>query len=103
MAQPVHYAEVGRSSLPDTTSTNQPVTAMFSSNSEIAARGSRGPRGPRGPRRQTADRRTHGRLRELCEEVLASYRLAQGEDLLSAEDRRSAEQLLKGLTPRVAR
>ncbi len=72
---------------------------MFASNSE----GARGSRGPRGQRRHGADRRTHGRLRELCEEVLASYRLAQGEDLLSAEDRRSAEELLKGLTPRVAR
>ena len=60
-------------------------------------------RGPRGPRRKSVDRRTRGRLRELCDEILASYRLAQGQDLLSAEDRRSAEELLKGLTPRVAR
>jgi hypothetical protein len=70
---------------------------MFASTSEIVARG------PRGPRRKAADRRTRGRLRELCDEILASYRLAQGEDLLSAEDRRSAEELLKGLTPRIAR
>ena len=56
-----------------------------------------------GQRRKAGDRRTHGRLRELCDEVLASYRLAQGLDLLSAEDRRSAEELLKGLTPRVTR
>jgi hypothetical protein len=73
---------------------------MFASNSEMSARGSRG---PRGQRRQGGDRRTHGRLREVCDEVLASYRLAQGEDLLSAEERHSAEELLKGLTPRVAR
>jgi hypothetical protein len=39
------------------------------------------------PRRQRQDRRTKGRLRELCDEVLASYRLAQGQDLLSQEER----------------
>ena len=70
---------------------------MFASTAEILDRG------PRGQRRKSADRRTRGRLRELCDEILASYRLAQGQDLLSAEDRRSAEELLKGLTPRVAR
>jgi hypothetical protein len=70
---------------------------MFASTSDIVKRG------PQGQRRQSADRRTRGRLRELCDEILASYRLAQGEDLLSAEDRRSAEDLLKGLTPRIAR
>jgi hypothetical protein len=70
---------------------------MSASTSEIAVRGLRG------PRRQSSDRRTRGRLRELCEEVLASYRLAQGQDLLSSEDRQAADELLKGLTPRVAR
>ena len=70
---------------------------MLASSSETRSRG------PRGPRRQSGDRRTRGRLRELCDEILASYRLAQGEDLLSAEERRSAEEMLKGLTPRVAR
>ena len=53
-------------------------------------------------RRSHADRRTRGRLRELCEEVLASYRVAMGEDFMTAEDREVAEQQLKGLTPRMA-
>ena len=70
---------------------------MFASMSDILERG------PQGPRRKAADRRQRGRLRELCDEILASYRLAQGQDLLSAEDRRSAEEILRGLTPRVAR
>ncbi len=73
---------------------------MFASMSDILERG---PQASRGPRRKAADRRQRGRLRELCDEILASYRLAQGQDLLSAEDRRSAEELLKGLTPRVDR
>lgn len=54
-------------------------------------------------RRARADRRTHGRLRDLCDEVLASYRLAQGEDLMTAEDRDVATQMLRSLTPSVNR
>jgi len=56
-------------------------------------------RGPRGPRRNRGDRRTRVHLRELCEEVLASYRLARGEDVISDEDRQAAEELLKSVTP----
>ena len=55
------------------------------------------------PRRRSQDRRTRTRLRELCEEVLASYRLAQGQDLLSSEERESAQQVLRQLAPQVAR
>lgn len=73
---------------------------MSAATSEIMNRGSRK---TMGSRRQRQDRRTRGRLRELCDEVLASYRLAQGQDLLSAEDRESAEQVLRTLTPSVAR
>ena len=54
-------------------------------------------------RRTRQDRRTRGRLRELCDEVLASYRLAQGQDLLSQEERESAQQVLRQLTPQVSR
>jgi hypothetical protein len=54
-------------------------------------------------RRTRQDRRTKGRLRELCDEVLASYRLAQGQDLLSQEEREAAQQVLRTLTPQVAR
>jgi len=80
---------------------------MFASTPNVL---NRGPRGPQGPRRQrenradgAGDRRTRGRLRELCEEVLASYRIAQGEDLVTPEDRQVAGQVLRSLTPRVAR
>jgi hypothetical protein len=52
------------------------------------------------PRRRSKDRRTLGRLRELCDEVLASYRLAQGEDVVTAEDREIANQVLRGIGPR---
>jgi len=60
-------------------------------------------RGPEGPRRSRQDRRVRGRLRELCEEVLASYRVAQGQDLVTPEERDTAQQMLRSLTPRVAR
>jgi hypothetical protein len=76
---------------------NGSASTMFASTSEITERGSRG------PRRQRGDRRTHGRLRELCDEVLASYRIAQGEDLVTDDDRQAAQQVLRSLTPNVAR
>jgi hypothetical protein len=66
---------------------------MFASTSEILNRG------PRGPRRNRGDRRTRIHLRELCEEVLASYRMARGEDVISDEDRAAAEELLKSVSP----
>ena len=60
--------------------------------------------GPMGPRRRTRrDRRVKGRLRELCEEVLASYRMAQGQDLVTPDEREAAQQMLRSLTPRLAR
>jgi hypothetical protein len=75
---------------------------MLASTSDVLNRGKSGPRRQREDR-GTGDRRSRGRLRELCEEVLASYRVAQGEDLVTAEDRQVAEQVLRGLTPSVAR
>lgn len=72
------------------------------STSDVSNRGPQGPRRQRAERR-TGERRTRGRLRELCDEVLASYRMAQGEDLVTAEDRRIADQVLRGLNLRVAR
>jgi hypothetical protein len=39
------------------------------------------------------ERRTRLRLRELCDEVLASYRVATECDLFSAEDRQRATAL----------
>ena len=55
----------------------------------------------RGPRRARGDRRTRPRLRELCEEVLASYRLARGEEVVSSEDRQLADRLLGQVAPRL--
>ena len=57
-------------------------------------------RAPQMPRRSSRDRRTRNRLRELCDEVLASYRLAQGEDIVTQEDREIANQMLRGIGPR---
>jgi hypothetical protein len=47
------------------------------------------------PRGARADRRTRRRLRELCDEVLASYRVATGRDLFSEEDRRAAREITR--------
>ncbi|HEY0971021.1 MAG TPA: hypothetical protein VGE02_08650 [Gemmatimonadales bacterium] len=49
--------------------------------------------------RRARDRRTRSRLRELCDEVLASYRAARGDDPLSAEDRSTAAELLPQVAP----
>ena len=55
-----------------------------------------------GTRRVRAERRTKNRLRELCDEVLASYRLAVGEDFVTPDDREAAEQYLRNMTPNLA-
>lgn len=52
--------------------------------------------------RTTADRRTLLRLRDLCDEVLASHRVAHERDLISDADRREAQAMLSSLTPRIA-
>jgi hypothetical protein len=52
----------------------------------------------------TADeRRQRTRLRELCDEVLASFRVASGNDMLSADDRREARTLLDRFAPRAGK
>ena len=56
-------------------------------------------RAAQAPRRARKDRRTRARLRELCDEVLASYRLAQGQDVVTTEDRELAHQVLRGIAP----
>jgi hypothetical protein len=48
-------------------------------------------------RRDSVERRTHARLRDLCDEVLASYRLATERDPLSDADRREARSFLARL------
>ena len=70
---------------------------MFASTSQSKKRSAQG------PRRQRGDRRTRSHLRELCDEVLASYRVAQGEDLVTTEDREVAAQVLRDLSPRRSR
>ena len=50
-------------------------------------------------RRATSDRRQRARLRDLCDEVLASFRLANGHEPISEQDRRAARELMRGLAP----
>ena len=47
----------------------------------------------------TISRRTRLRLRELCDEVLASHRAASGRAPLSDEVRAEAATLLRGVIP----
>ncbi len=54
----------------------------------------------RAPRR--TDRRTLLRLRDLCDEVLASHRVAHDRDPISEAERREAQALLATMAPRVA-
>ena len=46
-----------------------------------------------------AERRTRIRLRELCDEVLASHRCAKGDDMLSAVERQEAASFLARIAP----
>lgn len=48
-----------------------------------------------------SDRRTRLRLRDLCDEVIASFRVATDRDVLSATERAEAKSLLARITPRV--
>ena len=50
-----------------------------------------------------ADRRTRLRLRDLCDEVIASYRAATGGQLLSDDERAEANALLGRMVPGMAR
>jgi len=52
-------------------------------------------------RADSTSRRTRLRLRDLCDEVLASYRVATGRDPLSAIERDDARALLGRVAPRV--
>ena len=48
-----------------------------------------------------SDRRTRLRLRELCDEVIASFRVATDRDVLSTAERAEAKSLLSRITPRL--
>ncbi|MHB1225081.1 MAG: hypothetical protein ACYC2G_13725 [Gemmatimonadaceae bacterium] len=50
-------------------------------------------------RTSTADRRRRERLRDLCDEVLASYRAATDGGAFPAADRAEAERLLARVAP----
>jgi hypothetical protein len=52
-----------------------------------------------GPLPVSPDRRERRRLRDLCDEVLASFRVASDRDPISEQDRVMAMQLLPQLTP----
>ena len=56
---------------------------------------------PSGPRPVRSDRRRRTRLRELCDEVLASFRLASDCDPISEQDREAAMALLPRVAPRM--
>ena len=45
------------------------------------------------------NRRQRLRLRDLCDEVLASYRVARERDLISEDERSAAQALLASLGP----
>jgi hypothetical protein len=53
----------------------------------------------KGPRPVTPERRQRERLRDLCDEVLASFRLAADRDPISEQDRATAMQLLPQVAP----
>lgn len=54
-----------------------------------------------GPRLLSSDRRQRARLRDLCDEVLASFRIASGHDPISEQDREAARELMPAIAARV--
>ena len=52
-----------------------------------------------GPKSVPSDRRNRRRLRELCDEVLASYRLASDRDVISESERADAREVLASIAP----
>jgi hypothetical protein len=53
----------------------------------------------RGQQAVSPDRRSRRRLRELCDEVLASYRVASDRDVISESDRADARMMLARIAP----
>jgi hypothetical protein len=54
---------------------------------------------PVGPRPVADNRRTRHRLRELCDEVLASYRAAHARELFAEDERNEARAVLARIVP----
>jgi hypothetical protein len=52
-----------------------------------------------GPVRVSSERRQRSRLRELCDEVLASFRAAQSKELISEGELAESRALLATMTP----
>jgi hypothetical protein len=52
-----------------------------------------------GPRNVPSERRNRSRLRDLCDEVLASYRVANDRDVISDADRADARMMLSRIAP----
>jgi len=52
-----------------------------------------------GPVPVKQDRRERSRLRELCDEVLASFRVAQSRELISERELAESRELLATMTP----
>jgi hypothetical protein len=52
-----------------------------------------------GPRNVPDNRRTRHRLRELCDEVLASYRTAKARELFAEDERNEARAILARIVP----
>jgi hypothetical protein len=46
-----------------------------------------------------ADRRNRTRLRDLCDEVLASFRAASSRETISEQDRRDSIDILSAIAP----
>jgi hypothetical protein len=56
-----------------------------------------------GPMQVSRERRERGRLRELCDEVLASFRVAQSRELISEGELAESRALLATMTPQLPR
>jgi hypothetical protein len=52
-----------------------------------------------GPRQVPDNRRTRHHLRELCDEVLASYRAAKAHELFADDERNEARAILARIVP----
>ena len=52
-----------------------------------------------GPRNVPDNRRTRHHLRELCDEVLASYRAAKSRELFADDERNEARAILARIVP----
>jgi len=56
-----------------------------------------------GPTPVKQDRRQRGRLRELCDEVLASFRVARSRELISERELIESREMLASMTPALSR